>query len=387
MRNLIDPHGGKLINRICEGIVRDYLLDKIPTMEKVFLGDREVSDLEMISIGAFSPLEGFMGKEDYDSILETNRLKNGLPWTIPITLSVDKDQDERFVIDKEIALYDKRENLLGVLYLEGKYTRDKEKEAEIVFGTKDINHPGVAALYQSGDLVLAGKVAMINRLDYGDLQELLLDPKETRLLFYYKGWRSVVAFQTRNPIHRAHEYIQKCALETVDGLLVHPLVGETKKDDIPADIRIECYRVLLDKYYPKDRTILSVFPAFMRYGGPKEAILHAIARKNYGCTHFIVGRDHAGVGNYYGTYDAQKIFDEFEPEEIGITPLKFEHSFYCKECGNMGTTKTCPHDEQSRVTLSGTKVRQILAAGEIPPVEFTRPEVAEILIKWAKAGN
>jgi sulfate adenylyltransferase len=385
MKNLIEPHGGKLVNMICEGRVRDYLLDKVNTMEKIFLSDREVSDLEMISIGAFSPLEGFMGEDDYLSILKNNRLKNGLPWTIPITLSANKNDSERFALDKEIALCDKQGKLLGVLYLEGKYNRDRE-EAEIVFGTKDIAHPGVASLYQSGDLLLAGKVAMLNRPDHGELKDMLLDPKETRLLFYYKGWRSVVAFQTRNPIHRAHEYIQKCALEIVDGLLVHPLVGETKKDDIPADIRIECYRVLLEKYYPRDRTVLSVFPAAMRYAGPKEAILHAIARKNYGCTHFIVGRDHAGVGNYYGTFDAQKIFDEFGQEEIGITPLKFDHAFYCKECGSMATIKTCPHEEQAHVTLSGTKVRQMLGAGEIPPVEFTRPEVAKVLMKMLDTG-
>lgn len=382
MKNLIEPHGGKLVNRIPEGRVREYLLDKIPTMEKVLLTDREVSDLEMISVGAFSPLEGFMGKDDYLSVLQNNRLSNGCPWTIPITLAVDKDDSEHFVIDKDLALFDKDGKVLGVLYLEDKFSRDKEKEAKIVYGTTDNAHPGLSALYESGDLLLSGKVVMINRPDHGDMHSLLLDPKETRLLFYYKGWRNVVAFQTRNPIHRAHEYIQKCALEVVDGLLVHPLIGETKKDDVPAKVRMDCYRVLLEKYYPRDRTILSVFPACMRYAGPKEAILHAIARKNYGCTHFIVGRDHAGVGNYYGTYDAQKIFDEFEPEEIGITPLRFEHAFYCAECGSMATTKTCPHEEKSHIILSGTKVRQMLASGETLPAEFTRPEVAAVLMEW-----
>jgi len=384
MKSLIEPHGGNLVNRICEGQVRDYLMAQLPYMEKITINDREISDLEMISIGAFSPLEGFIGKDDYLSILQNNRLKNGCPWTIPIVLGVDKDDDKRLKLDKEIALCDRDGNVLGVLYLEEKYTCDKEKEAEIVYKTKDTDHPGVKALFDRGDLLLAGKVAMLNRPDHGELSGLLLDPHETRLLFYYKGWRSVVAFQTRNPIHRAHEYIQKCALEIVDGLLVHPLIGVTKDDDIPASVRIDCYNALLSKYYPKDRTVLSVFPAAMRYAGPKEAILHAIARKNYGCTHFIVGRDHAGVGNYYGTYDAQKIFDEFEPEEIGITPLKFEHSFYCKECGGMGTPKTCPHDKESHVFLSGTKVREMLANGEVPPVEFTRREVAEILIKWRR---
>jgi sulfate adenylyltransferase len=385
MKNLIDPHGGKLVNRICEGRVREYLLDRIPAMEKISLSDREASDLEMISIGAFSPLEGFMGKDDYLSVLRDSRLNDGCPWTIPITLAVSERDEERFAIENDIALCDRGGKVLGVLYLEEKYTRDKEKEAEVVYGTVDVAHPGVAALYESGDVLLAGEVAMINRPDHGELTDMLLDPKETRLLFYYKGWRSVVAFQTRNPIHRAHEYIQKCALEVVDGLLLHPLVGATKEDDIPARVRIECYKTVLEKYYPMDRTVLSVFPASMRYAGPKEAILHAIARKNYGCTHFIVGRDHAGVGKYYGTYDAQKIFDEFEPEEIGITPLRFEHAFYCSQCGSMATTKTCPHGEESHLFLSGTKVRQMLADGETPPPEFTRPEVAAVLMNWKQS--
>ena len=382
MKNLIEPHGGKLVNRMCEGNVREYLLDRVPSMEKLSISDREVSDLEMISIGAFSPLEGFMGKRDYLSVLQDSRLRDGCPWTVPITLSVSREDEKRFVIDNDIALCNKEGKVMGVLYLEEKYDYDKEKEAEIAYGTTDVAHPGVAALYEKGETLLAGKVAMIRRPDHGELSEILLDPKETRLLFYYKGWRSVVAFQTRNPIHRAHEYIQKCALEVVDGLLVHPLIGATKKDDIPARVRINCYKALLEKYYPEDKTVLSAFPASMRYAGPKEAILHAIARKNYGCTHFIVGRDHAGVGNYYGTYDAQKIFDEFEPAEIGITPLRFEHAFYCTDCGGMATAKTCPHGSESHVFLSGTKVRAMLAEGESLPPEFTRPEVADVLMQW-----
>ena len=381
MKNLINPHGGKLVNSVCEGHVRDYLLERIPTMEKLPVSNRELSDLEMISIGAFSPLEGFMGKDDYLNVLKNNRLGNGCPWTIPITLATAKEDTRRFTLDKDIALCDNDGNVMGVLYLEEKYEYDKEKEAEIVYGTTETAHPGVATLYERGDVLLAGKVAMINRPDHGEMTELLLDPMETRLLFYYKGWRTVVAFQTRNPIHRAHEYIQKCALEMVDGLLVHPLVGATKKGDISAGVRIECYRTLLGKYYPGDRTVLSVFPAAMRYAGPKEAILHAIARKNYGCTHFIVGRDHAGVGDYYGTYDAQKIFDEFSAEEIGITPMCFEHAFHCRECGGMATAKTCPHGAESHLFLSGTKVREMITASETPPPEFTRPEVAAVLMK------
>ncbi|MBD3182376.1 sulfate adenylyltransferase [Candidatus Poribacteria bacterium] len=384
MKHLIDPHGGKLINSIGEGPVRDYLIERIPGMEKVTLNKREISDLEMISIGAFSPLEGFMGQKDYNSVLENNRLASGCPWTIPITLAVSKDDASKYALDNDVALCDQNGEVMGVLYLDEKYDYDREKEAQVVYGTTDIAHPGVAALYEKGDVLLAGNVVMINRPDHGEIEGVLLDPKETRLLFHYKGWSSVVAFQTRNPIHRAHEYIQKCALETVDGLLLHPLVGATKKDDIPADVRIECYRIILEKYYPKNRTVMSVFPAAMRYAGPKEAILHAIARKNYGCTHFIVGRDHAGVANYYGTYDAQKIFDEFKPEEIGIIPLKFEHAFYCKECDGMATGKTCPHGKESHVFLSGTKVRGMLSEGKDLPEEFTRPEVAQILMKASR---
>ena len=327
-KSLIEPYGGELINRICEGHVREYLLERVPAMPRLCLTNREISDLEMIAIGAFSPLEGFIGKSDYLSILENRRLENGLPWTIPITLAVDKNDEARFVVDKDVALCDSDNQLLGVLHLEEKYDYDKEQEVQQVYLTTDDAHPGVAALYQRGDMLLAGNIALLNRPKHDDAAEFLLDPKETRLLFYYKGWRSVVAFQTRNPIHRAHEYIQKAALEIVDGLLLHPLVGETKKDDIPTDVRLKCYQAILSEYYPKERTVMSVFPASMRYAGPNEAILHAIARRNYGCTHFIVGRDHAGVGSYYGTYDAHLIFDEFEPNEIGIVPLKFEHAFY-----------------------------------------------------------
>jgi len=381
-KSLIEPHGGELINRICEGNVREYILEQVPSMPRLRLTNRDISDLEMIAIGAFSPLEGFMGKNDYLSILEDKRLANGLPWTIPITLSVEKENEKDFPLDNDVALCDSNDQVLGILHLEEKYDYDKESEAQQVYLTTDSEHPGVAALYSRGDVNLAGKIALLNRTGHNGVKEFLLDPKETRLLFYYKGWSTVVAFQTRNPIHRAHEYIQKCALEIVDGLLLHPLVGETKKDDIPTDVRLKCYQAILAEYYPKDRTVMSVFPASMRYAGPSEAILHAIARKNYGCTHFIVGRDHAGVGDYYGTYDAQLIFDEFEPDEIGITPLKFEHAFYCKKCEQMASSKTCPHSGAEHLFLSGTKVRQMLRDGEELPSEFTRAEVAEVLQEW-----
>jgi sulfate adenylyltransferase len=384
----IEPHGGVLVNRIAEGKEKERLKNKVSGMEQIHLNAREISDLEMIAIGAFSPLEGFMGKEDYLSTLDFMRLANGLPWTIPVTLSVTKKEADKLKEGKDVALLDQDGNILGCLHLKEKYEFDKEREAEQALRTTDEAHPGVKYLKEMGDVLLGGKVTVLERPKHSDLFERFrLDPKETRVLFKLKGWKRIVAFQTRNPIHRAHEYIQKCALETVDGLMIHPLVGETKGDDIPADVRMKCYEVLLQSYYPRNRTVLSIFPAAMRYAGPREAIFHAIARKNYGCTHFIVGRDHAGVGNYYGTYDAHYIFDEFERAELGITPMFFDHTFYCRSCNGMASTKTCPHDSSHHVSLSGTAVRTMLSRGEVPPLEFTRPEVAEVLINLMRSSG
>lgn len=382
----IKPHGGVLINRIVDEKQKQILKDKIEDMPKLPLNHRELSDVEMISIGAFSPLEGFMDKENYESVLHEMRLANGLPWTIPITLSVTKEELSLFGDEDEIALCDIRGNALGVLYLDSAFEYDKELEAKLVYKTTEEAHPGVKTLYQQGELLISGKIELLERNKGGNGIDLryYLDPSETRALFEELRWRRVVAFQTRNPIHRAHEYLQKCALETVDGLLIHPLVGATKKDDIPANIRMKCYETIIDRYYPEDRVVLSVLPAAMRYAGPREAIFHAIMRKNYGCTHFIVGRDHAGVGDYYGTYDAQYIFDEFEPMELGITPVFFDHAFYCVKCGQMASQKTCPHSNNNHIYFSGTKVRQMLRAGEQLPLEFTRAEVAQVLIDWIK---
>jgi sulfate adenylyltransferase len=365
---LIEPHGGSLVDRTGEQP------GDLESLETVTLTSREVSDLDMLASGALSPLEGFMGREDYERVVEDMHLANGLAWALPVCLAV-----EAAPTGDRVALVDGDGHALAVLEVEDVFEYDKEREAENCFRTTDEAHPGVARLYAQHGLYLAGKVTVFDRPE-PPFPELARDPADTRKAFEERGWRRVVGFQTRNPIHRAHEYLTKGALETVDGLLIHPLVGETKSDDVPAATRVECYRVLVENYYPADRVIVSAFPAAMRYAGPREAIWHAICRKNFGCSHFIVGRDHAGVGDYYGTYDAQLIFDEFEPHELDIEPMFFEHAFWCNTCGSMATPKTCPHDGDDHVFLSGTKVRELLAAGELPPVEFSRPEVAEVLI-------
>ncbi len=374
------PHGGKLVNRFVEKTEIQGLDQHAGSLKKVILNDREISDLELIATGVFSPLEGFMGSADYTCVLETMRLKSGLPWSLPITLSVTENEAKELKEGTALGLYDESGLALAILHLEEIFSFDKEKEARLAYGTNDRSHPGVVYTHAQGDFLLGGKIDMIRRPAVQAFQEHRFEPADTRKIFLDKGWSRVVAFQTRNPVHRAHEYIQKCAMEITDALLLHPIVGATKKGDIPADVRMACYKVLLDNYYPKDRTILSVFPAAMRYAGPKEAIFHAICRKNYGVTHFIVGRDHAGVGDFYGTYDAQNIFKEFEPGELGIQTLFFDHSFYCKRCLGMASAKTCSHDPGERIALSGTKVREMLSKGIKPPPEFSRPEVAQILI-------
>lgn len=384
MNYRIEPHGGKLLNKMVTEKEKQLLREKAFTLKSIKLNRRQITDLEMIAIGAFSPLEGFMGKEDYESVVHNMRLASGLVWSIPITLAVDRDEAIRLELEEDISLLDEFGTVLAVLHLKEKYTYDRELEAEKVYRTKDSRHPGVNVLYSQGDIFLSGNISVIETPRHIEFTQYYLTPEQTRKIFEERGWNTVVAFQTRNPVHRAHEYIQKCALEIFDGLFLHPIVGETKGDDIPAHIRMRCYEVLLEKYYPQNRVVLAINPASMRYAGPREAIFHALVRKNYGCTHFIVGRDHAGVGNYYGTYDAQKIFLDFKPEEIGITPLFFENTFYCQKCRNMASAKTCPHGAEERIMLSGTRVREMLQEEEIPPLEFTRPEIAKILIEGMK---
>ncbi|HZF58829.1 MAG TPA: sulfate adenylyltransferase [Rubrobacter sp.] len=388
----IAPHGGELVDRMAPEGQRAELLQRAETLNRVVLGPRSLSDLEMISTGVFSPLTGFMVQEDYDNVVETMHLSNGLVWSLPITLSVSEEDAGGISVGEEIALANGTGRVLATMTVEDRYSYDKEREAREVFGTASAEHPGVAAVYRQEAVLLGGEITLlVDDPNPKPFPEYHYTPRQLREVFAEKGWKRVVGFQTRNPVHRSHEYIQKSALEIVDGLLLNPLVGETRSEDIPADVRMRSYETILERYYPKDRTLLAVFPAAMRYGGPREAIFHAVCRKNYGCTHFIVGRDHAGPGKdssgkpFYGDYDAQHIFDEFEDGEIGLTPLFFEHAFFCLQCQGMATTKTCPHGKENHVFISGTKVREMLAKGEYPPPEFSRPEVIEVLIQGQRA--
>lgn len=382
--DLIAPHGGHLNERLVRGDEAETLAERARSLPAVTLDNRQVTDIELLGVGALSPLDGFMGRADYDCVIDDLHLASGPVWSIPVTLGVPAEQ-ARDLVGKEVALVTPEGTPLAVMEVAEAYDADRSREALKVYGTEEQAHPGVAAIYAQGDTLIGGAVRVFSLPPDPEFPEHRLRPAQTRAYFQERGWRTVVAFQTRNPVHRAHEYLQKVALEIVDGLLLHPLVGETKEGDIPADVRMRCYRVLLDNYYPQDRVKLAVLPASMRYAGPREAIFHALMRQNYGCTHFIVGRDHAGVGNYYGTYDAQQIFDRFAPGEIGITPLKFEHSFYCRACASMASSRTCPHDAEQHVVLSGTKVRQMIAEGQEPPPEFSRPEVARVLIESMRA--
>ncbi len=374
---MITPHGGTLVNRLVEGDAREALLAKAAGLPKVTLNSREASDLEMIAVGAMSPLEGFMNEADYQGVVDHMHLASGVAWPLPVVLS--PKAGENVSAGDEVALVAEDGAVYGTMTVDSVYTPDKKKELEKCY-LGDEEHPAWGYLASIGDTYIGGTIQVANLPVYGKHNEYRMTPADTRAAFAEKGWNTIVAFQTRNPIHRAHEYLTKVALEQTDGLLVHPLVGDTKADDIPSDVRMECYKVLLNKYYPLERSMLAVYPQAMRYGGPREAILHALCRQNYGCTHIIIGRDHAGVGSYYGTFDAQQIFDQFAEGEILINTLLFEHAFYCKLTGGMASTKSSPASNEDKIFLSGTKVREMLVNGERPPAEFSRPEVADILI-------
>lgn len=379
-KELIAPHGGTLINRLVSATERDAMMKRANQAPKVELSAVSLSDLMLIAMGVVSPLKGFMSQDDYQGVVHDMHLASGVPWTIPIALPVDTATADSLQTGQDIALVDEAGNLVGLLELSDKYSYDKEVEAENVYRTTEDAHPGVARVYAQGDVYLGGDVWVFD-LPEPEFPGEFYTPEQSRTYFKEQGWGEIVAFQTRNPIHRAHEYLQKVAMEIVDGLMLHPLVGETKSDDVPADIRMESYRVVIEHYYPKERVLLNTFPAAMRYAGPREAVFHALCRKNYGCSHFIVGRDHAGVGKYYGTYDAQDIFDAFDKSAIDITPLKFEHAFYSKKEQKIVTAKTSIHGKDDWMFLSGTQIRELLSKGEPLPEIFTRPEVSKVLLK------
>ncbi|BDM83382.1 sulfate adenylyltransferase [Acaryochloris marina] len=378
--SIIPPHGGTLIDAVLTGADHTQALESTARLPHLVLSDRNLADLECLATGVYSPLTGFVSELDYRTIVKEMRLSSGLAWSIPVTLQVPEANADRYPLDSDIALMHPDGTVLAVMTVISKFRPDQTLEAQSVYGTDTEQHPGVKALRAEGEVYLGGPIQLLNPIPHNQFDEYRLTPAISRRRFAECQWSTIAAFQTRNPIHRAHEYITKTALEIVEGLFINPLVGTTKKDDIPADIRMQCYQTLLKRYYPRDRVILGVFPAAMRYAGPREAIMHAIARQNYGCTHFIVGRDHAGVGDYYGTYDAQHIFNEFNADELQIRALKFEHAFFCKRTQTMATAKTSPSVPEERIHLSGTKVREMLRSGQMPPPEFTRPEVAKILV-------
>src|SRR3990172_7410677 len=345
------PHGGRLTDRILRGDALQAAREKIPFLERIALNARTMSDLELIAVGAYSPLEGFIGEADYRSVLHEMRLANGLPWTLPITLAVRKAHADRLREGSDVARMAPWDEPLAILHLEERFPYEWREEARIVYGTEDAAHPGVAYQLTRGDVLLAGQVDLITRPPLPGFEEYRLDPGGTRARFRGLGWHTVVAFQSQHPMHRAHEYIQKCALEPLDGLLIHPLVGKTKLDELPSEVRVLCYQVLVDQYYPKDRVVLAVFPGAMRYAGPRETLFHALVRKNYGCTHFIVGREYASIETVSSPLTADEIFRQFTPEELGIVPLFFDEIFYCRLCETVTSPKTCPHGPSSRVAL------------------------------------
>jgi sulfate adenylyltransferase len=386
---LISPYGGKLKPLLLRGDALREAIEKAHTLVKVQMTSRERDDLIMMGIGAFSPLDGFMGKRDWKGVCDEMRMADGTFWPIPITFSVDKEIAHSLKEGQEIALLDKETNeVMGIMTIEEKYEIDKGYECKQIFKTDDPRHPGVAKVMAQGEVNLGGPVKVISEGEYPKrFKGVYATPEETRRLFQERGWKSIAALQLRNPMHRSHEYIAKIALELCDGLFIHQLLGRLKEDDLPSEVRIKCVEVLVDHYFPKNRVIQKGYPLEMRYGGPREALLHAIFRQNYGATHLIVGRDHAGVGNYYGPYEAQEIFDQIPSDTLLIKPLKMDWTFYCYKCKGMASYKTCPHPEEDHLKLSGSVLRKKLASGESIPEEFSRPEVLQILTDYYQARN
>ena len=377
---LIAPHGGVLVDRRVPDGKADALRSDAGSLPRIPIDARSLADLEMIAVGGFSPLTGFLGEADYGAVLERMRLADGTVWPIPIVLAVDGDVSMRLQAGRSAALVHDGE-IVGVIDVEEMFRPDRERELHKVYGTGDADHPGVAAVRSRKEWLVGGPIQTLRLPAHDDFPAHNLSPRETRRAFRERGWRTVVGFQTRNPIHRAHEYVTKTALETVDGLLIHPIVGATKGDDVPVRVRMECYEVLIRNYYAPSRVLLAINPSNMFYAGPREAVLHAIVRQNYGCTHFIVGRDHAGVEDYYDPREAQELVRRFSESDLGVTPLFFEDAFWCRRTGGMATAKTSPSAPEERLAVSGSRIRAMLAAGETPPAEMTRPEVAEVLLR------
>ncbi|MGB8953452.1 MAG: sulfate adenylyltransferase [Candidatus Aminicenantales bacterium] len=381
---MIQPHGGKLVDRILKGESREQALERARNLPSVRLDSESVSDVENIAFGVYSPLEGFLGKEDFCYILNQMRLSSDYPWTVPIVLDVDKEEAKKFREEEDILLVNDAGDPIAILHLEEVYEYNKEEMAKKVFQTMDVSHPGVAKVKQMKEFLLAGKIDLIQESPT-PFSRYRLSPKETRILFREKGWRTVVGFQTRNTPHIGHEYVQKTALTFTDGIFINPVIGRKKKGDFKDEVILASYEELIKNYYLKERAVMAILQMEMRYAGPREAIHHAIIRKNFGCTHIIIGRDHAGVGNYYSPYAAQDIFDEFP--DLGIVPLFFKSFYYCKKCRSVVNEKTCPHPPSEQVQFSGTKIRDMLVRGEYPPPELVRPEVAKIIMEYASPFN